>query len=92
MSLFYKKNIFLAVFVSLDTFIGLTFFNAIKLSLLFSYFTQWACAVKHKGFVMYGKWTDCVISWCLYYCQSLAWTNTLAYKVICTFQIHNVLQ
>jgi hypothetical protein len=42
---------------------------------------------------MYGKWTDCIVSQCLCYCQSLSptWTNTLAYCAIRTLQNRNVL-
>jgi hypothetical protein len=36
--------------------------------------------IKHYGLVNYRKWTDLIVSLCLFYCQSLSldWTNTLA--------------
>jgi hypothetical protein len=30
-----------------------------------------ACTIKNYGFVIYGKWTDFVVRWGLFYCQSL---------------------
>jgi hypothetical protein len=35
--------------------------------------TPGACAIKNYGFVIYGKLTDFVERWCLFYCQSLSW-------------------
>ncbi len=47
---------------------------------------------KHYIFVSYRKWTDYVLSLCLFYCQalSLVWANTLAYYRICKLRICNV--
>jgi hypothetical protein len=51
-----------------------------------------ACTIKHYGFVVYGKWTDFVVSWCLLSWTNMpAWTNTLAYYGVQRLLIRNVL-
>ncbi len=57
--------------------------------------TQGACTIQHYGPVMYGKWTDFIVSLCILLCRShtfyVALTNTLAYYEIRTLLIFNVL-
>jgi hypothetical protein len=45
-------------------------------------------ALENHEFVIYIKWTDFAVSWCLFYSQSL----TLAYYRICTLRICNALK
>ncbi len=54
-----------------------------------------ACTIKHYGFIIHGRWSDFVVSKCLFYCQSQnasVQTNTLAFYGIRKLRIHNVLQ
>jgi len=51
------------------------------------------CAIKNYRFVIYGIWTDFVVSKHFFYCKSLvlARTNTLAYYGIRKLRVRNVL-
>ncbi len=69
------------------------FFGVNDIKLFYLFLTKsGACTIKNYGLVIYGKWTNFVVSQHLYYHQSLAlvWTNTLAYNGTAKLRIRNV--